>query len=136
MLAADQREYAAPSLFFVRLLNRIGTTGVTEMKHEVLDRFLGAVDEVVPPADAPIVHEGLPRRVVLCALDPDRPRLVLADQCALDDEDVRGDTKLLAPSLPAGSQLDGSSGDVDRCVHRGRERAERGHESLDRDALR
>src|SRR5215467_57205 len=57
------------------LLHRIGTTGVTDVKHQVLDRLVRLVHEVVPPPA--FVHVGLSRGMVLGTLDSPRPGLVV-----------------------------------------------------------
>ena len=74
--------------------------------------------------------------MVLSPLDPDRSRLVLADQDALDDVDEGRHPELLSAGLPAGSEFDRRARDEDRRVHRGRECSERRDQSLERDAFR
>src|SRR2546426_12237998 len=104
------------------------------MKHQLLEGLLPTFDKVVPPARAPAVHEGLPRRVVLSTLDPDRARLILRDEHALDDVDVGRHPELLAAGLPAWLQLYRRSRHEDRHVHRGRESPERRDQPLDLDS--
>src|SRR5262249_60309815 len=95
--------HRAPSddSFLFWLLNRIRATGVTEVEHQELHGLVRAVGEVVPPARAPIVHEGLPRRVVLRALNPDRTCLIFPRQYAFTDVDAGRNSSLLTARLPS-----------------------------------
>ncbi len=117
-----------------RFLNRIGATGVAEMNHQVLDGLRRAVHVVVPPPT--VVHEGLSRGVVLNPLGTHRTGIVVGDEHAIEDEDVRRHAELLPAGLAARLDLHDSPRDEDRRDHGGGETAKRGDEAGDLGPLR
>src|SRR5262249_57874166 len=102
-----RREARVRLVVLGRLLDRIGTTGVAEVDHQVLDRLLRVVHVIVPPPA--VVHEGLARGVVLDTLRAHRTGLVVGDEHTLEDVDVRRHPELLPARLAARLQLDGPS---------------------------
>src|SRR5437899_11417147 len=104
------------------------------MEHQILDRFVGAVRVVVPPAA--VASARLPGGVVLGDRDADGPRLVKGRQDPLDEVDVGRHPELLAPGLPTRLKVHRGAGQKDRGIDGGAEASERGDEGLDRDAFR